>query len=114
MKDRCFGFKVSKKQTQSVKQPLSHPSHIPLWLAMPGRGKMVQVDENQYTGVGKIYAVGDVAGGNLATIGQAQAVRAVRKMFGSGQYTLKDSGEVPQASPFLPRVETVTEPVVLQ
>lgn len=30
-------------------------------------------------------------GGNLATIGQAQAVRAVRKMFGSGQYTLKDS-----------------------
>lgn len=71
---------------------------------MPGRGKMIQVDENQYTGVGKIYAVGDVAGGNLATIGQAQAVRAVRKMFGSGQYTLKDSGEVPQASPFLPRV----------
>ena len=28
----------------------------------PGRGKMIQVDENQYTGVGQIYAVGDVAG----------------------------------------------------
>ena len=27
-----------------------------------GRGKMIQVDENHYTGVGKIYAVGDVAG----------------------------------------------------
>ena len=26
---------------------------------------MIQVDENQYTGVGKIYAVGDVAGGFL-------------------------------------------------
>ena len=30
-----------------------------------GRGKMIQVDETQYTGVGKIYAVGDVAGGVL-------------------------------------------------
>lgn len=94
-----------------------------------GRGQMIQVDENQHTGVGQIYAVGDCAGGNLATLGQAQAVRAVRrrgckkkmlrrldfarflwlasflfmekwdgmgflslgrKMFGSGQYTLKD------------------------
>ena len=27
-----------------------------------GRGKMIQVDENHYTGVGKVYAVGDVAG----------------------------------------------------
>eukprot|EP00931_Biecheleriopsis_adriatica_P024378 TRINITY_DN15208_c0_g2_i1.p1 TRINITY_DN15208_c0_g2~~TRINITY_DN15208_c0_g2_i1.p1 ORF type:complete len:1092 (+),score=239.18 TRINITY_DN15208_c0_g2_i1:40-3315(+) len=55
-----------------------------------GRGNMIQVDENQYTGVGNIYAAGDVAAANLATIGQAQAVRAVRKMFGSGQFTLKD------------------------
>ena len=35
---------------------------------------------NQYTGVGQIYAVGDCAGGNLATLGQAQAVRAVRML----------------------------------
>merc|ERR1712072_1500312 len=54
-----------------------------------GRGKMVAVDENGWTGCGRIYAVGDVAGANLATAGQAQALRAVRTMFGSG----KISGE---------------------
>lgn len=32
---------------------------------------MIQVDENQYTGVGKIYAVGDVAG-ELASVADAQ------------------------------------------
>eukprot|EP00439_Symbiodinium_sp_Y106_P081953 s6_g21.t1 len=60
-----------------------------------GRGKMIQVDENQHTGVANIYAVGDVAGGNLATIGQAQAVRAVRRVFGSGQFTLVDKAVKP-------------------
>ncbi|CAK9102028.1 Soluble pyridine nucleotide transhydrogenase (STH) (NAD(P)(+) transhydrogenase [B-specific]) [Durusdinium trenchii] len=69
-----------------------------------GRGKMIQVDENQYTGVGKIYAVGDVAGGNLATIGQAQAVRAVRKMFGSGQYTLQDKAVKPYTVWTIPEI----------
>merc|ERR1712190_362141 len=49
-----------------------------------GRGKFVQVNHDGYTGVGKVYAVGDVAGGNLATIGEAQAMRAVRLCFGSG------------------------------
>uniref|UniRef100_A0A7S2QP51 NAD(P)(+) transhydrogenase (Si-specific) n=1 Tax=Zooxanthella nutricula TaxID=1333877 RepID=A0A7S2QP51_9DINO len=49
-----------------------------------GRGGFVQVDENGYTGVAGIYAVGDCAGGNLATIGQEQAVRSMRKHFGSG------------------------------
>eukprot|EP00913_Durusdinium_trenchii_P011216 g10533.t1 len=62
-----------------------------------GRGRMIQVDENQHTGVGHIYAVGDCAGGNLATVGQAQAVRAVRKLFGSGIYTLKDK----EADPYI-------------
>ncbi|CAJ1354082.1 unnamed protein product [Effrenium voratum] len=47
-----------------------------------GRAQMIEVDGNQWTGVANIYAVGDVAGGNLATIGQAQAVRAVRRIFG--------------------------------
>eukprot|EP00439_Symbiodinium_sp_Y106_P079609 s6_g18.t1 len=72
-----------------------------------GRGKMIQVDENQYTGVANIYAVGDVAGGNLATIGQAQAVRAVRKMFGSGQYTLKDKEAKPYIVWTIPEVAWV-------
>lgn len=69
-----------------------------------GRGKMIQVDENHYTGVGKIYAVGDVAGGNLATVGQAQAVRAVRKMFGSGQYTLQDKAVKPYTVWTIPEI----------
>ncbi|CAE7695915.1 lpdA, partial [Symbiodinium sp. CCMP2456] len=72
-----------------------------------GRGKMIQVDENQYTGVANIYAVGDVAGGNLATVGQAQAVRAVRKMFGSGQYTLKDKEAKPYIVWTIPEVAWV-------
>jgi len=49
-----------------------------------GRGKTIQVDENGWTGVGRIYAVGDVAGSSLATVGQALAVRAVRSTFGTG------------------------------
>eukprot|EP00930_Biecheleria_cincta_P053224 TRINITY_DN3861_c0_g1_i1.p1 TRINITY_DN3861_c0_g1~~TRINITY_DN3861_c0_g1_i1.p1 ORF type:complete len:627 (+),score=112.76 TRINITY_DN3861_c0_g1_i1:125-2005(+) len=56
----------------------------------PGRGNMIAVDDNQHTGVGNIYAAGDVVGGNLATVGISQAARAVRKMFGSNQYSLKD------------------------
>jgi len=50
-----------------------------------GRGKfVVPVDVNTgYTGVADVYAVGDVAGCQLATYGQAQAVRAVRSCFGS-------------------------------
>ncbi|CAJ1374615.1 unnamed protein product, partial [Effrenium voratum] len=72
-----------------------------------GRGKMIQVDENQYTGVGNIYAVGDVAGGNLATVGTQQAVRAVRKMFGSGQYSLKDKEAKPYVVWTIPEVAWV-------
>lgn len=49
-----------------------------------GRGKTIQVDENGWTGVGRVYAVGDVAGSSLATVGQALAVRAVRSTFGTG------------------------------
>mmetsp|Transcript_14929 Transcript_14929/g.43056 ORF Transcript_14929/g.43056 Transcript_14929/m.43056 type:complete len:662 (-) Transcript_14929:92-2077(-) len=49
-----------------------------------GRGGFIQVDDDCYTGVGQVYAVGDVVGGNLATIGQAQAVRAMRTVYGSG------------------------------
>jgi len=49
-----------------------------------GRGSFLQVDTDCWTGVGKIYAVGDVAGANLATMGQAQAIHAVRCIFGSG------------------------------
>jgi len=56
---------------------------------------MITTDKNHFTGVGKIYAVGDVAGGNLATVGQSQAVRAVRAMFGSGKYTLEDVAQKP-------------------
>jgi len=52
-----------------------------------GRGKFIETDEYGHTGVGNIYAAGDVAGSNLATLGQANAVRAVRKCFGSGNVT---------------------------
>jgi len=48
-----------------------------------GRGKFIEIDENCWTGVGKVYAVGDVAGGNLATVGQAHAARAMRHCFGN-------------------------------
>jgi NAD(P) transhydrogenase len=49
-----------------------------------GRGKFIETDEFGYTGTGQIYAAGDVAGANLATLGQANATRVVRKCFGSG------------------------------
>lgn len=49
-----------------------------------GRGKFLEVDENGWTGVAKIYAAGDVAGANLASAGQAQALRVARTLFGSG------------------------------
>jgi len=49
-----------------------------------GRGKFLEVDENGWTGVAQIYAAGDVAGANLASTGQAQALRAMRSLFGSG------------------------------
>lgn len=51
-----------------------------------GRAKVIEVDENGYTGVGRVYAVGDCASGSLmlATMGQSQAIRAVRANFGSG------------------------------
>lgn len=47
------------------------------------RGKFIEVDDNGYTGVGKVYAVGDCATGamGLATMGQAQAARAVRALY---------------------------------
>lgn len=50
-----------------------------------GRGRFVEVDPNGWSRVAKIYAVGDVAGANLATIGQAQAVRAISHCYGSGK-----------------------------
>lgn len=51
------------------------------------RGKLIEVDENGYTGVGNVYAVGDVATGSmgLATMGQSQAARAVRALFSGGK-----------------------------
>lgn len=49
-----------------------------------GRGKYIEVNEDGFTGCPGVYAVGDVAGGALATVGQAMAVRAVRACFGSG------------------------------
>jgi len=52
-----------------------------------GRGKCVEVDDYGWTGVGNVYACGDVAGGGLATIGEATAIRAIRKCFGSGKVT---------------------------
>lgn len=50
-----------------------------------GRGFFVQTDDWGYTGCGKIYAAGDVAGGALATIAQSQAARAIRHAYGSGK-----------------------------
>lgn len=49
------------------------------------RGRLVEVDANGYTGVAKVFAVGDCATGSmgLATVGQSQAVRAVRALFSS-------------------------------
>jgi len=54
-----------------------------LGLKVAARGKLIEVDKNGWTGVGRIYAVGDCATGSmgLATMGQAQATRAVRAMF---------------------------------
>jgi len=49
-----------------------------------GRNFFIETDNFGYTGCGKIYAVGDVAGGNLATVAQAQALRAIRHAYGSG------------------------------
>jgi len=47
------------------------------------RPKLIQVDDNGYTGCAGIYACGDCATGSigLATMGQSQAIRAVRLMF---------------------------------
>lgn len=56
-----------------------------------GRGRFVQVTEDGWTEVAQIYAVGDCVGGNLATLGQAQAVRAIRKCYGSGSVTKEQS-----------------------
>lgn len=56
---------------------------------------MIEVDANQYTGVAKVYAVGDCVGGNLATIGQSQAVRAVRWCFGAKTHSLQDKAVKP-------------------
>jgi NAD(P) transhydrogenase len=47
-----------------------------------GRGNMVEVNKFNQTGVPNIYAVGDVAGGGLATQGQSQATRAIQAHFG--------------------------------
>jgi len=47
------------------------------------RGKLIEVDANGFTGVARVYAVGDVATGSmgLATMGQQQAVLAARALF---------------------------------
>mmetsp|Transcript_31544 Transcript_31544/g.90461 ORF Transcript_31544/g.90461 Transcript_31544/m.90461 type:complete len:1252 (+) Transcript_31544:132-3887(+) len=62
------------------------------------RGKLIEVDENGYTGAGKVYAVGDVATGSmgLATMGQNQAARAVRALF-SGLKISKSAPVKPSA-----------------
>merc|ERR1719277_1870659 len=48
-----------------------------------GRGFFIQTDEVGFTGCGRIYAAGDVPAGNLATIAQSQAVKAIRHAYGS-------------------------------
>lgn len=65
-------------------------------LKISARGKLIEVDDNGYTGVGKIYAVGDVATGSmgLATMGQCQAERAVRALLGGGE-----AGNSPSVKP---------------
>lgn len=52
-----------------------------------GQNKMIEVDEFQHTGVAHIYAVGDVAGGSLATQGEMQAQKAIKKQFAHGRST---------------------------
>lgn len=47
------------------------------------KNQRIEVDRFQHTGVANIYAVGDVSGGFLASEGQAQACRAIKKQFGS-------------------------------
>merc|ERR1719264_1454816 len=56
---------------------------VPKGLKLAARGKLIEVDENGYTGVANVYAAGDVATGSmgLATMGQNQAARAVRKLY---------------------------------
>jgi NAD(P) transhydrogenase len=49
-----------------------------------GRGRMIQAGDDGATGVPNVFAAGDVAGANLATVGMAQATRFVRSVFGSG------------------------------
>lgn len=46
------------------------------------RNKTIEVNEFQHTGVGNIYAIGDVADGSLETVGQAQAMQAIHHQFG--------------------------------
>jgi len=55
---------------------------------------MIEIDGDCHTGCGQVYAVGDVAGGGLATIGQAQALRCVRKVFGSGMQSQEKENKV--------------------
>merc|ERR1740129_2358210 len=59
-----------------------------------GRGFFIQTDEVGFTGCGRIYAAGDVAAGNLATIAQSQSVKAVRHAYGSGLVLQESGGKV--------------------
>eukprot|EP00927_Polykrikos_kofoidii_P021661 TRINITY_DN20436_c0_g1_i1.p1 TRINITY_DN20436_c0_g1~~TRINITY_DN20436_c0_g1_i1.p1 ORF type:complete len:631 (+),score=92.12 TRINITY_DN20436_c0_g1_i1:136-2028(+) len=56
---------------------------VPMGLKV-GRGKMIEADGDGRTAIKNVFAVGDVAGCNLATVAQAQAERAVRCCWGSG------------------------------
>eukprot|EP00971_Amphidinium_carterae_P096519 1910175-Amphidinium_carterae.1 len=66
-------------------------------LQVKGRGKLIAVNENCFTGCGRIYAIGDCADGSmgLATMGQMQAVRAVRDLYSvSGLASTEKRSEV--------------------
>lgn len=48
-----------------------------------GRHNVIETDERQRTGVDGIYAIGDVTGASLATVGQAQSITAVKDLVSS-------------------------------
>jgi len=96
--DRTFGCDVllSACGRFANSQNLGLENLEPKGLKINPRGKLIEVDENGYTGVAKVYAVGDVATGSmgLATMGQNQAIRAVRALF-SGAKISKDAAVKP-------------------
>eukprot|EP00928_Gymnodinium_smaydae_P001984 TRINITY_DN10705_c1_g2_i2.p1 TRINITY_DN10705_c1_g2~~TRINITY_DN10705_c1_g2_i2.p1 ORF type:complete len:1548 (-),score=352.87 TRINITY_DN10705_c1_g2_i2:71-4570(-) len=59
------------------------------------RGKLIEVNDVCYTGVGRIYAVGDCATGSmgLATMGVHQATCAARHIFSSSGMMAKETGQ---------------------